>query len=129
MSGTESNGQFHFQIRQVGNEITAHREIVANLTADSNKETTLDIILLATECPKCPAIRLRATIVDGPCDEDGHSDEVEVEEIKCPSCGYIPDENDTIWNKALDLIYGAHQPNSALFEDGHIYEELNTIPF
>ena len=71
------------------------------------------LIYVFIPCPSCgeDLVPLQVWIVEGPCDEDGHVDELEVDAIECYNCGELTEELcdleelDRIADEVLDAFY------------------------
>jgi len=80
-----------------------------------------DIIILKDQCPK-HHLNLWAHYSPSGFDEDGHADEIDLDDIACPTCGTVHD--DKLYERAKDLIYDVHTRTYSLMHYGDIWQEL-----
>lgn len=80
----------------------------------------IDTIILKTTCPNCKQAKLEATVVPGPSDEDGHSDEFEVSIIRCSNCGHEIEGESPLYQQVENLLLEGQQ----LVQTGRIWSEF-----
>ena len=96
----------------------------------------IDLIYVHVACPKCKqnTIPLSAWVIPCDYDEDGHSNGIEVDTIKCHACGDLGEEAKAVCENVIDAMYHLHDYRrgmNLMVEIGTIYSyypELVEIP-
>lgn len=80
----------------------------------------INLVYVHQKCPQCNAEPLMAWVVPADFDEDGHSNDIEVDKIECRNCGELCDDVPGIEQLCQDVI-GALYSRDDIGEIGSIY--------